>query len=604
MPHNIKIDESRDALLTDFAKKTLSDRYLHFHPSTSSLNNNQRKETYQECFARVAAKYGDDPEHSQRLYDYISKLWFVPSTPILANGGTDRGLPIACFLNETDDSLRGIVDMAVENVWLASKGGGIGSYWGNIRGIGEEVKGRGKTSGIIPFIVMQNAQTLAISQGSLRRGSTAVYLPVDHPEIEEFLDIRKPIGGDPNRKALNLHHAVVITDKFMMAVKDNKDWHLKSPTKNSTIIHTLKARDLWIKILATRVESGEPYILYIDNCIRNMPKSYELNRLKPKMSNLCAEITLATGKDYNNKKRTAVCCLSSLNLAKYEDWLNNKDFIPDIMRFLDNVLQDFIDNAPQEDFKNAIYSAMQERSVGLGAMGFHTLLQQKGLSIESLEANKLNKEIFGLIRHHADLTSAILSKERGACPDAQRAGGLEERFTHKLAIAPTASISIIAGNISPSIDPQAANIFTQRTLSGTFTIRNKPLEDLLETKYNKNTEEVWQEIINNEGSVQTLSFMSKEDKEVFKTASEIDQNVLVGLAADRQKHICQSQSLNIFIPPDISKKDLHNIHFNAWNRGIKSLYYTRTKSVQRTDNIGVAADNKVKCDGDVCEVCQ
>lgn len=586
MRYNIDRINKRNKLLSTFAKKMLDDRYL------------QKNESYQDCFARVASYYADDISHAYRLYKYISKLWFMPSTPILANGGTDRGLPISCFLNEVDDGLKDIVDLWNENVWLASKGGGIGSYWGNVRSIGESVQGRGKTSGIIPFIVVQNALTLAISQGSLRRGSSAVYLPVNHPEIEEFIDLRKPIGGDPNRRALNLHHGIVITDDFMHAVEKNLDWNLVSP-KDNKVIQTVKARDLWIKILATRVETGEPYILFIDNVNKHKSENYRINKMEVKTSNLCAEITLATGKDYNNKERTAVCCLSSLNLEKYDEWCDDGNFIFDIMRFLDNVLQDFIDKAP-ESMKNAVYSAKQERSVGLGVMGFHSYLQQNSIAFDSVEAKKINKKIFKYIKSEADLASKALAEIKDPCIDADEMG-LNERFTHKLAIAPTASISIIAGNTSAGIDPETANVFTFRNLSGSSVKRNKYLQELLESK-GKNTEDVWTDIINYEGSVQHLEFLSSEEKEVFKTAAEIDQEKLIDMAADRQKYICQSQSLNIFIPPDISKKELHNLHFNAWKKGIKSMYYTRTKSVQRTDKIGI--NKEMYCEGDVCEVCQ
>ncbi|MBV2146471.1 MAG: ribonucleoside-diphosphate reductase subunit alpha, partial [Wolbachia endosymbiont of Pissodes strobi] len=386
--NNITINYAKDSKLTDFGKAVLSDRYL--------IEN----ESYQDLFARIANYYSDNKEHAQRLYDYMSNLWFMPSTPILSNGGTKRGLPISCFLNETEDSLQGIVDLWNENVWLAARGGGIGSYWGNLRSIGESVKGSGKTSGIVPFIVVQNALTLAISQGSLRRGSSAVYLPVSHPEIEEFLDLRKPTGGDPNRKALNIHHAVIVTDKFMQAVENDQEWNLISP-HNNKVISTVKARDIWIKILTARVETGEPYIIFLDATNNNKPESYKKLNLDIKMSNLCSEITLTTGYDHLNKSRTAVCCLSSVNLEYYEEWKDNKLFIEDIMRFLDNVLEDFINKAPNE-MQRAKYSAARERSIGLGVMGFHSFLQSKMVPFESVIAQQWNKKIFKYLREQAD----------------------------------------------------------------------------------------------------------------------------------------------------------------------------------------------------------
>ena len=376
----VEIDRSRDEHLTDFGKATLSDRYL------------MPGETYQELFARVASFYGDDKEHSQRLYDYISRLWFMPATPVLSNGGTNRGLPISCFLNEAQDKLGSIVDLWTENVWLASRGGGIGSYWGNLRSIGETVGGVGKTSGIVPFVRVMDSLTLAISQGSLRRGSAAIYLPVSHPEIEEFTELRRPTGGDPNRKTPNLHHGVLISDAFMRAVEADEEWALTSP-KDGHVVRTVSARALWIRILTARVETGEPYVIYSDTVNNQMPEHHKLAGLTVKTSNLCAEITLPTGLDHLGNERTAVCCLSSLNLEHYKEWKNDRQFIPDVMRFLDNVLQDFIDRAPNEMAK-ARYSAMRERSVGLGVMGFHSFLQDNMIPFESSMAKSWNFNIF------------------------------------------------------------------------------------------------------------------------------------------------------------------------------------------------------------------
>jgi ribonucleoside-diphosphate reductase alpha chain len=565
----VNLDSSRDALLSNFGKSVLDDRYL------------LEGERYQDLFARVATYYADNQAHAQRLYDYISKLWFMPATPILSNGGSNRGLPISCFLNETDDSLDGIVKLWSENVWLASKGGGIGSYWGNVRSINEKVRGNGKTSGIVPFIKVQDSMTLAISQGSLRRGSSAVYLPIHHPEIEEFIDIRKPTGGDQNRRSLNIHHGVCITDEFMHAVENNLDFNLISP-KDGSVVRSINARSLWIKMLTARIETGEPYMLFIDTVNKNIPDHHKKLGLKVKTSNLCSEITLPTGIDHLGNERTAVCCLSSLNLEYYNDWCDNEIFILDIMKFLDNVLQDFIDNAPDE-MRRAKYSAMRERSVGLGVMGFHSFLQGQNIPFESVMAKVWNKKMFEHIHIEADKASKILADERGACPDAID-GGAHERFSNKTAIAPTASISIIAGNSSPGVEPYAANSFTQKTLSGSFTVRNKHLEKLLTAK-GINNDQVWSSISTHEGSVQHLSILSDHEKDVFKTAQELDQRWIIEFAADRTDFVSQAQSVNIFMPGDTSKKYLHDTHFNAWKKGLKSLYYCRSTSIQRADKV-------------------
>ena len=550
-------------------------------------------DTPQDLFARVASYFADDDAHAQRIYDYMSRLWFMPSTPVLSNGGTERGLPISCFLNESNDSLQGIVDLWNENVWLASRGGGIGSYWGNLRSIGEKVgkNGKnGKTSGVIPFIRVMDSLTLAISQGSLRRGSAACYLPVWHPEIEEFIEMRRPTGGDPNRKALNLHHGIVIPDAFMRAVEADEEWALKSP-KDGAVQTTVSARDLWIRILTARVETGEPYLLFIDRVNADIPQHQKLAGMRVKMSNLCSEITLPTGEDRFGNDRTAVCCLSSLNLETYDEWKNVPGMIEDIMRFLDNVLQDFIDRAP-DSMAKAKYSAMRERSVGLGVMGFQSFLQKKNVPIESVTALSWNKKIFKYIREQVDSSSKLLAKEKGACPDAADFG-IEERFSNKLAIAPTASISIICGGASPGIEPSAGNSFVQNTLSGSFNVRNPQLKKLLSEK-NMDTDEIWSSITTNKGSVQHLDFLSDHEKDVFKSAFEVDQRWLIDLAAQRTPYICQSQSLNVFIPADVHKKDLHQIHFQAWKKGIKSMYYLRSMSIQRSDvvsNMGQSTNN-------------
>lgn len=565
----IKTDKEKNNLLSDFGKAVLKDRYL------------MPGEDFQDLFARVASFYADNQAHAERLYNYISNLWFMPATPVLSNGGTKRGLPISCYLNETSDSLKGIMNLWSENVWLASKGGGIGSYWGNVRSINELVNGNGKTSGIIPFIKVQDSMTLAISQGSLRRGSAAVYLPVDHPEIEEFVDIRRPTGGDSNRRALNIHHGVVIPDSFMEAVERDDKWELKSP-RDGQVMSVIRARDLWVRILTTRIETGEPYILYIDRVNENLPEHQKKLGLKVKTSNLCSEITLPTGIDHLGNERTAVCCLSSLNLEYFSQWQDNELFITDVMRFLDNVLQDYIDNAPEE-MSRAKYAAMRERSVGLGVMGFHSFLQAQNVPIESVMSKVWNNKIFEHINTQVNEASRILAEEKGPCPDAEECG-IMERFSNKTAIAPTASISIIAGNSSPGIEPYAANSFTQKTLSGSFTVRNKNLEKLLSEK-GFNNDQVWSSISTNEGSVQHLTFLSDHEKDVFKTANEVNQKWVIELAADRTKYVTQAQSLNVFLVGNVSKQELHNVHFEAWKKGVKSLYYCRSTSIQRADKV-------------------
>ncbi|HJD56702.1 ribonucleoside-diphosphate reductase subunit alpha [Candidatus Tisiphia endosymbiont of Ptychoptera albimana] len=565
----IEIDKKRDNLLTNFGKAVLKDRYL------------LAGEDFQDLFARVASYYADNTQHAQQLYEYISKLWFMPATPVLSNGGTDRGMPVSCFLNETDDSLEGIVDLWTENVWLASRGGGIGSYWGNVRSINEEIKGKGTSSGIIPFVKVVDSMTLAISQGSIRRGSAAIYLPIDHPEIEEFIDLRRHTGGDTNRKALNIHHGIAITDAFMQAVENDEDFSLISPDTKK-VVRVVKAREIWVKLLTTRIETGEPYIIFIDTINKYIPEHHKKLGLQVKTSNLCSEITLPTGIDHLGKARTAVCCLSSVNLEYFDDWQNDPEFIPTAMRFLDNVLEDFITKAPNT-MERAKYSAMRERSVGLGVMGFHSFLQLKDVPVESVMAKVWNNQIFEHIHKEVDRASVILSDERGSCPDADEVGS-KERFSNKTAIAPTASISIIAGNSSPGIEPFAANSFIQKTLTGSFNVRNKYLEKLLNSK-GFNNDQVWSSIATHEGSVQHLTFLSAHEKEVFKTAHEIDQNWLIDLAADRTPHISQSQSLNLFLAGNVSKMYLNNIHFRAWKKGVKSLYYCRSTSIQRPDKV-------------------
>ncbi|MEM1410114.1 MAG: ribonucleoside-diphosphate reductase subunit alpha, partial [Pseudomonadota bacterium] len=514
-----------------------------------------------------------------------SRLWFMPATPVLSNGGAKRGLPISCFLNAVDDSLDGIVGTWNENVWLASNGGGIGTYWGDVRSIGEKVKGAGATSGIIPFIRVMDSLTLAISQGSLRRGSAAVYLDVHHPEIEEFLEIRKP-SGDFNRRSLNLHHGLNITDDFMDAVREGRSFALKSP-KTGEVMKKVDARELWQKILEIRLQTGEPYLIFSDTVNRSMPKHQKDLGLKVSTSNLCAEIMLHTGKDHLGNDRTAVCCLSSLNAETYEEWSQDERFVEDVMRFLDNVLSDFIARAP-DDMAKAKYSAMRERSVGLGLMGFHSMLQNKGIPFESGMAKSWNLRLFKHIRQKADQASVKLAQERGACPDAEERG-IMQRFSHKIAIAPTASISIICGGTSACVEPIPTNYYTHKTLSGSFAVKNQALEKLLDEK-GLNDDDTWASILEQGGSVQHLDGLTQDEKDVFKTAFELDQRWIIELAADRSPYICQSQSINIFLPGDVDKWDLHMLHWTAWEKGVKSLYYCRSQSVQRTAYAGGKGD--------------
>ncbi|HEX2844267.1 MAG TPA: ribonucleoside-diphosphate reductase subunit alpha [Candidatus Limnocylindria bacterium] len=588
----VEVDRSRDALLTAFGKTTLEDRYL------------LPGESYQDMFARVATAFADDADHAQRIYDYISRLWFMPATPVLSNGGAERGLPISCFLNSVGDSLEDIVGVWNENVWLAANGGGIGTYWGGVRSIGEKVKGAGQTSGIIPFIRVMDSLTLAIRQGSLRRGSAAVYLDIHHPEIEEFLEIRKP-SGDFNRKSLNLHHGISITDEFMEAVRDGEKFGLRSP-KTGEVVREVDARSLWQKVLELRLQTGEPYIIFSDAVNRAMPAHQRELGLKVRQSNLCSEIMLHTGPDHLGKERTAVCCLSSVNAETYLEWRDEPMFVEDIMRFLDNVLQDFIDRAPSAAAA-AIYAAQRERSVGLGLMGFHSFLQAQNVPFESALAKSWNMRLFKHLRRQCDAASRTLAEERGPCPDAAERGVME-RFSHKLAIAPTASISIICGGTSAGIEPIPANCYTHKTLSGSFAVKNPYLEKLLDEK-GQNTDAVWNSILENEGSVQHLDFLSQDEKDVYKTAFEIDQRWVIELAADRTPEICQSQSVNVFLPGDVDKWDLHMLHWQAWERGMKSLYYLRSKSVQRAsyaggDGIAASVEAAARTDYEECLACQ
>ena len=570
----INIDYSRDELLTDSGKTILKDRYLL--PTEASP---------QDGFARAAKTFADDQAHAQRLYDYASKLWFMFSTPILSNGGTTRGLPISCFLNYVDDSREGLADHYTENIWLSSMGGGIGGYWGNVRSQGMATSIGNKTTGVIPFMHVVDSQMTAFHQGATRRGSYASYMDVSHPEIVEFIEMRKPTGGDIHRKNLNLHHGINVTDAFMEAVQKGEAWNLIDP-HTKQVIKTIDARTLWIKILETRIATGEPYISFIDTVNAALPESQKKLGLKFNHSNLCSEITLPTAKD-----RTAVCCLSSVNLEYFDEWKDNKLFIEDLVRMLDNVLEHFITSAPSYMWR-AVNSARCERAIGLGTMGLHSYFQKREVAMDGEKSKDINDFIFKHIHNEAQAANEKLGAERGSPADMEGTG---LRHSHVIAIAPNASSSVICGGTSPSIEPLRANAFSQKTLSGTFLMKNKYLERVL-LKHDRNNKEVWKSIVTNGGSVQHLDFLSDEEKAVFKTAIEMNQRHLVDLAADRQQYICQSQSLNLFLPPDVDTKTLHGIHLRAWKSKVKTLYYMRSQALKKVENLSSQIERTIRQD--------
>ena len=585
----IKIDYSRDKLFDEFSIRTLEDRYMVADETSP-----------QQAFARAAKVFSDDDDHAQRLYDYVSKHWFMFATPLLSNGGTERGLPISCFLNYVDDSREGITEHYTENAYLSSFGGGIGGSWSDIRAAGTKTSKGSESTGVIPFMKVVDAEMLAFSQGITRRGSYASYLHMSHPEIEEFLDIRKPTGGDTNRKCLNLHHGIVIPDKFMeiihMATKTegfDDSWELIDP-HSGEVKKVVSARTLWVKLLQNRMETGEPYLMFEDAVQADLPDFQKRKGLRVNHSNLCSEITLAT-----NEERTAVCCLSSVNLEYYDEWKKVPAFIPDLVRMLDNVLTHFIENAP-DSLERAKYSAFRERSVGLGAMGFHAYLQKSKVPFEGVFAAGINDEIFSHIKSEAQRETERLAVERGACPDDDTCS---VRNAHLLAIAPNASSSILCGNTSPSIEPFRANAYTQKTKSGSHLHKNKFLEEELE-KVKSNDENTWKSIVANKGSVQHLEVLSDNIKEVFKTAVEINQSWIVEHAANRQQYICQSQSVNLFFPPDVNKGDLHNIHMLAWAKNMKTLYYLRSEAISRADNVSNQIKREIIFEQEDCLSCE
>ena len=598
----IQIDLDKEKELSQFSIDTLQDRYFW------------ENETHaQQAFARAAVFGATYKEHTdyafaQRLYNYASACWFMFSTPILSNGGTSRGLPISCFLNFVPDSRSGLSDHYDENIWLASAGGGVGGYWGAVRSNGTNTSNGSKSTGSIPFMHVVDSQMLAFNQGVTRRGSYAAYMDITHPEIEEFIAMRKSTGGDLNRKCLNLHNAVNITNAFLDAVRDDQDWRLVDP-KTKDAVKNVSARDLWWQIIHTRAETGEPYIVNLDNCNDALPKEQKDLGLSIRQSNLCSEITLPT-----DEERTAVCCLSSVNLEKFDEWSKDDLFISDLVTMLDNVLEHFIESAANTDdfgtyrasfdrfknyikegkdgYKKAAYSAYRERSIGLGAMGFHSYLQSKNIPFEGMLASSFNNRAFSHIKSKALSASKQLAETRGEAPDMVGSG---LRNANLLAVAPNASSSIICNGTSPSIEPTRANVYTHKTLTGSYRVQNKYLERLLESK-KKNTDKVWKDIAAYEGSVQHLDFLTEEEKETFKTAPEINQIWIIEHAHHRQKYICQSQSVNLFFAPPKATEpaEIHNqflqyvndVHW-AGARNLKSLYYLRSDAARNAENVNI-----------------
>jgi len=585
---SIKLDYSRDKYVTFFGLETLRDRYF--------LKDGKGVicEDIQMFFARVAAGIArGDKELAQNLYDLMSKNWFMPATPILTNSATSRGAQISCFLNTVGDSISDIFKTYEENAFLAKGGGGIGTNWSEVRGHNSKLSSGGKSTGTVPFLKVMDSATLAVSQGNTRRGAAAVYMDISHPDIEEFIDIRRPTGGDDNRRCLNLHHGVNISDEFMRCVKAKIKFDLLCP-HSGEVVKSIDAIEMWRKILKNRVETGEPYILFIDTVNKAVPQHHKDKGLFVKQSNLCSEITLPT-----NRERTAVCCLGSLNLEKWDEWKDESETVLyAAVKALDNILDNFIYGVDSRDYKRAIFSATQERSIGLGVMGWHGLLLKNRVPFESVQARALNKIIFSTIHKYAKQASENLADERGVCPD-----GGTQRNSNVLAIAPTANISVICGGATPCIEPIAGNAYLQKTLSGSFLVKNTYLEQLLEEK-GQNKPEVWRKIIEDKGSVRNLDFLSDEEKKVFKTGYELDMKELIIQAADRQKYICQAQSLNLFFKSPVSGKQLNDVHMLAHELGVKSLYYLRSESVIEADSVDNTSVRRQVSIGEECSVCQ
>ena len=616
----IKIDYNKENKLNKFSLDTLKDRYLYEASGETHA---------QEAFARASVfgatfKGVTDFELAQRLYEYSSDLWFMFSTPILSNGGTNRGLPISCFLNYVPDSRDGLSSHYDENIWLASSGGGIGGYWGDIRSNGIATANNSRSTGSIPFMKVVDSQMLAFNQGVTRRGSYASYMDIDHPEIEEFINIRKESGGDINRKCLNIHNGVNLTNDFLQAVQEDNDWRLIDP-KTGEAVKTVSARDLWWQIINARAETGEPYMINIDTCNEFLPKEQKALGLDIKQSNLCSEITLPT-----NEERTAVCCLSSVNLEHYDDWSTDENFIKDLITMLDNVIQHFIDNAidttelgdynanfkrfkshireGKEGFTKSSFSAYRERSLGLGAMGFHAYLQKNNITFEGIFATGFNNKAFSHIKSKSVDASKVLAETRGEAPDITGSG---MRNAHLMAIAPNASSSIICGGTSPSIEPYRANIFTHKTLSGSYQVKNKYLDKVISKKKGNKTE-IWKEITANKGSIQSMDIFTEKEKEIFKTADELNQIWIVEHAHMRQQYVCQSQSVNLFFvsPKATENQDVHDeylqylndVHWYAMHK-LKSLYYFRSESARDAENVNIKIP-RINLEDTECIACE
>jgi ribonucleoside-diphosphate reductase alpha chain len=573
--NGIRVDYSRDSLFDDLGIKRLKESYMREEESSP-----------QERFAYVSKAFSTNQDHAQRLYEYSSKHWLSYSTPILSFGRSARGLPISCFLPYLHDSAEGLVECLSEVNWLSMLGGGIGIGVG-IRSTDD------KSVGVLPHLRTYDASSLAYRQGRTRRGSYAAYLNISHPDILIFLEMRKPTG-DPNMRCPNLHHGINITDDFMQIIERcmldplaDDTWELKDP-HNGEVKDKVSAKDLWQRILEMRMHTGEPYLHFIDTSNKMMPEFQKKLGLSIKQSNLCSEIILPTDKD-----RTAVCCLSSVNLEYYDDWKNDKFFLRDVAEMLDNVLQYFIDHAP-DSISRARYSATMERSIGIGALGFHAYLQKKNIPWENPMAIGVNRNIFNNIREKLDEANLELGSERGEAPDAKGTG---RRFSHTMAIAPNASSSIIMGNTSPSVEPYRANAYRQDTLSGAHLNKNKFLDKIIKEKCDADKsldyQEIWSSIIANDGSVQHLDILSDWEKDVFKTSMEIDQRWIVEHASHRQGYIDQAQSINLFFRPDVNIKYLHAVHFQAWKSGLKTLYYCRSEKIGKADKVSKKIERQV-----------
>lgn len=578
----------RNRLFTYFGLENLRDRYV-LHDAAGAIC-----EDPQQFYARVAAGMArGDGGLAQRLYDAMSLHWFIPGTPVLMNIGTKKGLPISCFLNTVPDTLEGIFDVYRENAFLAKYGGGIGTDWSQLRGQNAALKSSGlKSSGVIPFLKIMDSETIAVSRNSIRRGAAAAYLRVDHPDIEDFLEIRKPTGGDQDRKCLNINHGIVLTDAFMDAVENQRDFVLIDP-HYKTVTKTVSAVELWRKILKMRAETGEPYLLFIDTVNRALPSHHKEKGLVVRQSNLCTEIVLPT-----DNERTAVCCLGNLNLEKFDEWKSHVAELTDAcVRALDNNLETFCEMADPKEYRKAIYSVRQERSIGLGVMGYHGYLMSKMVPLESLQARMLNKMFFSTIQKHAHAASERLAQERGLPLD-----GGTRRNSYITSIQPTASTSFLCGEATPCVEPITGNAYLQKTLSGSFLVKNKFLDRLFDAK-GINSQELWQSVIAAKGSVQHRDELTDEEKKVFRTAYEMNMREVVHQAADRQAYIDQAQSINLFFPTPISGKYLHEAHFLAWKSGMKSLYYLRSAAPIEAEKIAVQT-KKRDIANEECAVCQ